>query len=122
MKNNEAKNFATKALACIEKGDHDQALDNFTKALEIYREINDKKNEVIVLADIGNIYRIKGDRKNALKYFEEAIERSDINNTTKDNKGELIYFYKDKLTDADERLEYFQEALKYQRYIRYFGP
>ncbi len=54
--------------------DLDNALKNHQDALETHREKGDRRGEASALANIGLIYRDKGDTDKALKYLQEALE------------------------------------------------
>jgi len=54
------------------KGDKDNALEMFQKAMKIDDEIKDTYGKATRLNNIGGIYMDKGDLKNALKNFEIA--------------------------------------------------
>ncbi|SHG28836.1 tetratricopeptide repeat protein [Flagellimonas flava] len=56
--------------------DFNQAIENFTNAYEIYREVSDNQYSAHVLNDIGNVYIYFKDYYKAIEYFNESFEIS----------------------------------------------
>lgn len=54
--------------------DLDNALKKHQESLVTHRESGDRQGEASALANIGLIYRDKGDADNALKYLQQALE------------------------------------------------
>ncbi|ELR68395.1 TPR repeat protein [Fulvivirga imtechensis AK7] len=63
---------------------------NYFKAIELYRELDDKKNLSSVLMNIGNIYTSSGFKDLSLKYFADAVSLRQNNH---DSSG-LVYTYR----------------------------
>ncbi|MEO6524415.1 MAG: ATP-binding protein [Mucilaginibacter sp.] len=62
-----------------EKGEYEKALSNYLRALAQY-EYRKQRPEAyfVLLENIGNLYKKKGDSKNALHYLQEGIRKSEI--------------------------------------------
>lgn len=91
-----------------EKGDLDEALEEYTKVLERAREEKEdlSGNEIAAraLAAIGEVYLKKEDYENAQKYFKNSIEIYPKDEVLAYNVGE-IYFSNHRI---DEALHYFE--------------
>jgi signal transduction histidine kinase len=61
------------------------ALRDYHRAYEIFRELGDAKNQAIALQEIASLYRDANDLQNALKYDSQAAE------TYKDDTGLSVY-------------------------------
>ncbi|MHA1853501.1 MAG: tetratricopeptide repeat protein [Candidatus Heimdallarchaeaceae archaeon] len=64
---------------------HSQALEYFKQALDITREIEDKKGEGTILNNIGSVLQSQGEYDQALEYFKQAL---DITRKIEDKRGE----------------------------------
>jgi len=88
-----------------EKGDMDQALENYQKVLELAKEDDAMGKEMTAkaLAGIGECYLKMQDFEKAQSYFEQSIEAYPENEILAYNVGE-IYFSNQKI---DEAIQYF---------------
>lgn len=59
--------------------DYHKALEHFNRALEYAKEVNDLNNQMIILANISNLFYIRSD-KHGLEYAEQAYNISKENN------------------------------------------
>jgi len=76
----------TKGIVRYNQGCYPQALDYFLKAHELFSASDQLSGVAMSLNNIGNIYRIMGDTKSAVLFFEEAFE---IYTDISDHKGAL---------------------------------
>lgn len=60
----------------IKKSDFSNALDNYYKALQLFEKANDKHGIGGVLANIGEVYQVKGDIPSAKKYILQSMDIS----------------------------------------------
>ncbi len=58
----------------LETGNYEQSFEYFNRSLEIFKTINDTYNTAILLAKIGDLYRIAGDQKTALNFYSESLK------------------------------------------------
>ena len=79
-------------IAYIHRQDENfyDAVLNYFKAIELYRELNDQKNLSSVLMNIGNIYTLSGFKDLSIKYFTDALS---IQTNFLDSSG-LVYTYR----------------------------
>jgi len=95
------------------KNDYEKAAYYFQKTLEITEEQKDSVAQVYVLNDLGELYRDKGDRVDAIDYLFKANQKAEqlghkhILSRTWYSLG-LLYIEKGAY---DEALSYFQNAL-----------
>jgi tetratricopeptide (TPR) repeat protein len=71
---NEASEYNESAFDYAEAGKPDQALEYFKKALVMFQEIKDKRNEGRVLGNIGTVYNDIGQTQQALEYYQKALD------------------------------------------------
>ena len=103
-----------KALEFISSGDLD-------KALELLSEFEEKEEkQVLKFAKArftkAQVYELKLEYKNALKYYEEAV-RLDPDNTLYLNEAGIMF---SKLANYDKAIEFYEKALKSD--LNTFGP
>jgi sensor histidine kinase YesM len=62
-------------LACIkfETGDYEQSFNFFNQSLGLFKSTNDAYNTSIVLAKLGDLYRLSGDQKTALNFYTQSL-------------------------------------------------
>lgn len=67
---------ATAVLGSIslETGDYERSFECFNESLAIFKSINDSYNTAIVLAKVGDLYRLAGDEKTALSFYFQSLE------------------------------------------------
>jgi tetratricopeptide (TPR) repeat protein len=56
-----------------DKEDKNNALKYYTEALEIFRQIGNKRGEANQLSNLGYIYAVQGKPHSALRYFKDAV-------------------------------------------------
>jgi len=96
-----------------------KAFEHHQQALDIHREIDDKKGEANDLNNMSSIYQIQGKLKEALEHLQQALK---IHREIDDKKGEaddlgnigVVYQVQGKLKEA---LKHHQQALKIHREI-----
>ncbi|MFH1320379.1 MAG: tetratricopeptide repeat protein [Bacteroidota bacterium] len=116
---NEDKKGQANAFRCLGvcngiKGNYLNTLDNFHKAIKIYKELNDRKGISASLGNIGIVYRKQGDYLKALKYYFKALEIAEElgnKNTIAIMLGNIgnVYFSQG---DYPKALEYHFKALE----------
>ena len=97
-------------------GDNKNALTNFQQALEMRREIGDKRGLGDTLIDMGNFYDERGDHDQALKMYKEALQ---VQRDLGDERLQAnclvdigaVYFEKAQFEDART---YYQQAMQLQ--------
>ncbi len=57
----------------LETGNYDDAFDYFNESLAIFKSITDNYNASILLARIGDLYRLAGDQKTALNFYFQSL-------------------------------------------------
>ena len=105
-------NEMAKAQASL--GQTKDALSNFQEALQIRRDIGDKRGLADTLIDMGNFSNDRGDHDQALKMYKEALQlERDIGNESLQaicmNNIGAVYSEKNQYDDA---LTYFQQVLQ----------
>ncbi len=67
---------ATAVLGSIsfESGHYEKSFEYFNHSLEIFKSINDSYNSAIVLAKIGDLYRLAGDDTTALNFYFQSLQ------------------------------------------------
>lgn len=55
-------------------GNNNSALNNYEKALSIYRSLNDKDHEYIILLNIAKLYYSMNEYLEVIEYYEDALE------------------------------------------------
>lgn len=87
--------------------DYDSALLCLHKALELYRAINNKAGECVVLNNYGDIWLKKGSPANAVRYYETSLKLSREIHNHEEERGNL----KD-LAHCYSLMQHYQEAYK----------
>jgi tetratricopeptide (TPR) repeat protein len=102
------------ASSYFTKGDYANALDYFTKSLNIFEEIGDKSEIVASLNWLGTVYGRTGDYSKGLLYEFKALKilepLDDFNNRAECHMEIGNSFYN--LKDFDKTLEHWEIALK----------
>ena len=102
------------ATAQASLGKTKDALANFQEALQVRREIGDKRGLGDTLIDLGDFYDDRGDHDQALKMYKEALQlQRDLGNESLQaiclNNIGTAYSEKGQYEDA---LTYYQQALQ----------
>ncbi|WP_254567802.1 CHAT domain-containing protein [Oscillatoria sp. HE19RPO] len=96
-----------------DRGQFQEALATFERALAMAREVADRHLEGVILNDIAVIYRILGDYPQALEFLNQAFTlRQDINDTS--GIGQTLVNFGavyQSLADYPQSLDYYQQAL-----------
>ncbi|HVM88262.1 MAG TPA: histidine kinase [Puia sp.] len=66
--------IAIKGSADFEIGNYGNSFACFNQSLKIFNSINDSYNIAIILAKIGDLYRLAGDRAAALNFYFQSLE------------------------------------------------
>ncbi|MGB3457931.1 MAG: tetratricopeptide repeat protein [Halobacteriota archaeon] len=96
------------------KGELDNALVYYGKALKLNEELGSKEGMAACLVNIGNVYQIRGELDKALEYYGKALELDEELGSKEGMAADLgnigiVYGIKGELDNA---LEYFRKALK----------
>ncbi|PXF56864.1 MAG: hypothetical protein C4B59_16235 [Candidatus Methanogaster sp.] len=103
----------------LQIGLYEKSIDCSEKALEIVREIEDRRGEGTVLGSLGNVYSALRQDEKAIEYYEDAIA---IAREIKDRRGEgawlgsLGIVYSDHGQD-EKAIEYYESAIAIAREI-----
>jgi tetratricopeptide (TPR) repeat protein len=101
-------------------GEPQRALQYYTEALPIGREVGDRQGEAAALNNLGAVYDRLGEPQRALQYYTEALP---IGREVGDRQGEaatlnnLGLVYHRGLGEPQRALQYFAEALPIQREV-----
>ena len=66
--------FAVLGSINFESGNYEKSFEYFNKSLGVFKRINDSYNTAILLAKIGDLYRLAGDHKTALNFYFQSLE------------------------------------------------
>jgi tetratricopeptide (TPR) repeat protein len=99
---NNADTYFNRGMDCINKGQYDQAISNFTKVLEINPK-NDRAYN-----NRGNVYAIKGQYDKAILDYGKALEINPSNDEAYYNRGK-VYLSKGQY---DQAISDFTNAVK----------
>jgi Histidine kinase/Tetratricopeptide repeat len=58
----------------LETGNYEKSFDDFNESLTIFKSINDSYNTSILLAKVGDLYRLAGDEKTALNLYFQSLQ------------------------------------------------
>ena len=100
-------------------GQKKQAIGYYEQALEIHREVKDRKGEGAMLNNLGKVYDALGKKQEALAYYEQALgicrEVGDRwgEGTMLNNLGKVY----DALGKKQEALAYYEQALSIRREV-----
>jgi CHAT domain-containing protein/Tfp pilus assembly protein PilF len=96
-----------------DRGQFQEALATFERALALARQSGDRHLEGVILNDIAVVYRILGDYPQALEFLNQAFTlRQDINDTS--GIGQTLVNFGavyQSLSDYPQALDYYQQAL-----------
>ncbi|NQE52820.1 Photosystem I assembly protein Ycf3 [ANME-1 cluster archaeon GoMg3.2] len=96
------------------KGELDNALEYFEKALKLNEELGSKEGIAISLGNIGNACQIKGELDKALEYYEKALKLDEELGSKEGiaiGLGNIGNVYKIK-GELDKALEYYEKSSK----------
>jgi class 3 adenylate cyclase/Tfp pilus assembly protein PilF len=93
-------------------GNHDKALENQFKALEISKELNIQLHIAQALLAIGSTYKDKEDHENAIKYFLQGISVAEKINANVELK--MLY---EGVSNSYYKKKEFDEAYKFQNLL-----
>ncbi len=111
------------------RGDINRAYDNYQKALELFSSLNNKEGVGICYNNIGNVHKIKGNLKDANKFYRNAIAianelletaseeekpRHILALASRYNNLGLLYI---EIEEYDQAEMFLQKALEYDRMI-----
>ena len=111
---NQIQGFIHKGRALYTKGENNEALDTFRKALELINNSGEKRTLPEVYAFLADIYAEIGDYVRAVEYYQKALTIFEKNDNTKgiarcnNNLGIVYYFQK----DYKKALEFYKKALE----------
>jgi tetratricopeptide (TPR) repeat protein len=88
-----------------DKGDHKEAEKYAREALETYREMGDVYNETVSLIDIGSVYYMQSKNREALPWFNRALELASGNKFP-----DLERYIYENLRNVHERLGDYKAA------------
>ncbi|MBR8840972.1 MAG: tetratricopeptide repeat protein, partial [Stigonema ocellatum SAG 48.90 = DSM 106950] len=95
------------------------AIAKWEKALELWRQLNDKANLALTLTGIGKVYSDLGEKQKALEYYNlalpltRAVGYKSLEASTLNNLG-LVY---NSLGEKQKALEYYNQALPLTRAV-----
>lgn len=103
------------------KGDLQQALNYYSRALGLDRELGNRSGESAALSNIAGIFHSRGDLDKALDYFQQSlnIEPAEASKGAKYNNIALVYSDREEYLKA---VEYLDKAIAiHRRYGNYHG-
>ena len=103
------------------KSQFPEAEAHWQKALELYREIKDRRGEAIALGNMGVVYRERGDLDRAVEHYLKALQihrRIGYVQGEVSDLGNIGSVYQLK-GDLDKALEHYSKALEIDRRIGY---
>lgn len=94
-------------------GNYEKALETVSEALDLYNQVNDDKNKLLSLVQLGGLYRSTGDYPAALDYYQKALAmnppRGDYAN--RELNYHLGDFYADRM-QLDSAWYFYNNALQ----------
>ncbi len=90
------------------EGNFDNALKYYKQSLKIFKKLNDKKNEAVVVGNFGTLYGRKGDIEESKKYHLQAIK---INNEINNEEGNIKPYLNLAIAAGNE--SNFEESIEY---------
>lgn len=101
-------------IEIYQRNDLDNAVREFEKSFEYYKQINSVLQEAKIERNIGNIYNMKGEYSKAERFWNSAHEKNlSIGNLDQEAKHLLnygIYYYE--LGSFDEAIEQYSKAIE----------
>ena len=116
----EADRLLQQVIEQAKTGQFTAALQSWQQALQIYREIKDRKGEGISLGNLGLAYLSLGDYPKAIDYYQQSLA---IAREIKDRQGEGISLRNlgnayHSLGDYPKAIDYIQQSLAIAREIK----
>ncbi len=108
-----AQGYKVQGTFFLLDGDYDNSWKFYNLSLDLFRKIKDKKNEAILIGNLGTWNGRKGNRKESKKYHLRAIE---INNEINNEKGNIkpyinLAIFASNESDFQNSIEYLIKAL-----------
>jgi len=115
-----AYNSGCLANAYSDLGEQRTAIKYFNEALEAFRRLKHRRNEGVVLGNIGNAYSVLGERRKAIEeYYTPALEiHREVGNRV--NEGVVLSNIGNAYSDLGEQqtaIEYYKQALQIHREV-----
>ena len=111
-----AKSYTALGNSFYFRGEYASTSDNYQKALDLYREMDDREGEGKILNNLGASYQAQGNFQKSLEFYFNALEISEEKSLTSTspharvlNNIGMIY---EKLKESDQALEYYDESYK----------
>lgn len=98
----------------IIKSDYTAAISSWNTALRIFKSIDDKRDMLKVIGNLGGIYQYQGDYPHALQHYFEALKYAEDLGDKRSvaiNKGNIGTAYEE-LGQYNKALQYYEEAVK----------
>ncbi len=97
----------------IAKDQYDKAIENSTKALQIFKELHNIRQSIAVLNDIGNVYTNLNDYKKAIYYYHQCLDiQQDVEKKYAEaaivNNIGLLF---EKQGETEKALNYYERSL-----------
>ena len=108
----EVESLRALGMICSEQGDYPGALGYFEGALQLYRQVGDRRSEGMALNNIGLVWNAQGDYDQARQYFEQALRIArEIGSRREEtrllNNLGIVHLYQNHYTEART---YYQQA------------
>lgn len=58
----------------FETGNYERSFEYFNESLGVFKSIHDSYNTAILLTKVGDLYRLAGDQKTALNFYQQSLE------------------------------------------------
>jgi tetratricopeptide (TPR) repeat protein len=99
--------------------DHRNAAANYERALALYRQLSDQRNEAAILSSLGYVYDALGEKRKALDFYEQALP---LRRQVGDRGGEAtalsnIGAVYSALGDKRKALDFYEQALPLLRQV-----
>ena len=117
----QAGGYTIQGVSWANRSDYSQTLDYYTRALEIYQQIDDPSGIALALNNVGTIYDKQSDYPKALDYYLQSLEINEqlghkyVTGVTLSNIG-VIYM---KQGDFPKALDYNLRSLEYNEKMGY---
>jgi tetratricopeptide (TPR) repeat protein len=106
--------FRGTAMAYRKSGESRKAIEKYEKALKIYQEIGQRRNEGATLGYLGKAYNDLGESRKAIECHEKALkiaQELEYRRKEVDNLGDMGLEYND-LGESRKAVECYEKALK----------